>query len=149
MAPMLFTDAILNNRPIKVFNNGDMSRDFTYVEDIVDGLRKIIDNPSSQSSSWDALEPLPNISSAPYRIYNIGNNKPVKLMDFIESLEHHLGRKAEKEMLPMQPGDVESTFADVSDLINDFNYEPSTDLDNGIKVFVDWYKSFYKKEKSQ
>ena len=149
MAPMLFTDAILNNRPIKVFNNGNMSRDFTYVEDIVDGLVKIISNPASSSNNWDSLSPLPNISSAPYKIYNIGNNKPIKLMDFIESLENHLGIKAKKEMLPMQPGDVESTFADVTELINDFDYKPSTDLDTGIEKFVAWYKSFYIKEGSK
>ncbi|MBA3026799.1 MAG: NAD-dependent epimerase [Sulfurimonas sp.] len=149
MAPMLFTDAILNNRPIKVFNNGNMSRDFTYIEDIVDGLIKIIDNPSSASNNWNASTPLPNISSAPYRIYNIGNNKPIKLMDFIESLEDNLHINAKKEMLPMQPGDVESTFADVSDLIKDFNYKPSTNLDTGIKAFVDWYKKFYAKEGSK
>lgn len=143
MAPMLFSDAILNNRPIKVFNNGDMSRDFTYVEDIVDGLVKIIDNPSSPSKSWNGQMPLPNISSAPYKIYNIGNNKSVKLLQFIESLEKHLGKKAQKEMLPMQAGDVESTFADVSDLIKDFDYKPATNLDEGIKKFVEWYKSFY------
>lgn len=143
MAPMLFTDAILNNRPIKVFNEGKMSRDFTYVEDIVDGLIKIIDNPTTPDSSWDPEHPLPNISSAPYKIYNIGNNKPVKLMEFIETLESELGIEAQKEMLPMQAGDVVSTFADVSDLIEKFDYKPSTELAEGIKAFVAWYKEFY------
>ncbi|WP_324171155.1 NAD-dependent epimerase [Sulfurimonas sp.] len=144
MAPMLFTDAILNNRPIKVFNNGNMSRDFTYVGDIVNGLVKIIDNPASSSNSWDANNPSPDISSANYKLYNIGNNKPIKLLDFIKTIEKHLKKEADKEMLPMQDGDVESTFADVDDLILDLNYQPSVNLDEGIEAFVKWYKEFYK-----
>ncbi|MFT7003542.1 MAG: UDP-glucuronate 4-epimerase [Sulfurimonas sp.] len=143
MAPMLFTDAILNDRPIKVFNSGNMDRDFTYVGDIVNGLVKIIDNPSSPSNNWDANKPHPDISSASYKIYNIGNNKPVKLLDFIKTIEKHLGKEAIKEMLPMQDGDVESTFADVSNLISDLNYKPSVNLEEGIKDFVKWYKVFY------
>ncbi len=146
MAPMLFSEAILNNRPIKVFNNGNMSRDFTYVEDIVDGLVKILDNPATVDINWDPTLPKPNISSAPYRIYNIGNNKPIKLMDFIKSIEKNLGIEAKKDMLPMQAGDVESTFADVTDLIDNFDYKPSTSLDDGIKEFIIWYKAFYKQD---
>lgn len=144
MAPMLFTDAILNNRAIKVFNHGDMSRDFTYVEDIVDGLVKIIDNPAQADPNWNAQDQKPNASTASYRIYNIGNNNHVKLLDFIETIEEKLGKKAKKEMLPMQDGDVQSTYADVSDLIHDFDYKPTTKLSDGIEQFVSWYTDFYK-----
>ena len=144
MAPMLFTDAILNNREIKVFNHGKMSRDFTYVGDIVNGLIKIIDNPASKNINWDAKNPKPDSSSAPYHIYNIGNNAPVSLMDFIGSIENALGTEAKKDFQPMQAGDVVSTFADVSELIKQFDYKPDTNLDDGIKKFVQWYKEFYK-----
>lgn len=144
MAPMLFTDAILNNRAIKVFNHGNMSRDFTYVDDIVNGLMNIIDKPAQKDVKWDAANPLPNSSSAPYRIYNIGNNKPVKLMDFIQSIEKALGKEAKKDFQPIQAGDVESTYADVSTLMRDFDYKPNTSLENGVQKFVDWYGEFYK-----
>ena len=143
MAPMLFADAILNDREIKVFNHGNMSRDFTYVADIVDGIIKVIDNPAKSSSFFDAKNLNPDISSAPYRIYNIGNNSPVQLLDFIETLEKAIGIEAKKNFLPMQAGDVVSTYADVSDLIEDFDYKPDTKLDDGIKEFVKWYKDFY------
>lgn len=146
MAPMLFADAILNDRAIKVFNNGNMSRDFTYVTDIVDGIIKVIDNPAKATESFDAENPNPSISSAPYRIYNIGNNAPVSLMEFIETLEKSIGIEAKKNFLPMQDGDVVSTYADTSDLINDFNYKPDTKLSSGIEQFVIWYKKFYKEE---
>ena len=146
MAPMLFADAILNDREIKVFNHGNMSRDFTYIDDIVDGIIKVIDNPAQSSNSFDAQNPNPDISSAPYRIYNIGNNSPVQLLDFIETLEKAIGIEAKKNFLPMQAGDVVSTYADVSDLIEDFDYKPNTKLDDGIKEFVKWYKEFYKIE---
>ena len=142
MAPMLFTDAILNDRAIKVFNHGKMSRDFTYVDDIVDGLIKVIDNPAKANPNWDAKNPTPDSSSAPYKIYNIGNNAPVALMEFVETIENALGKVAEKEMLPMQDGDVVSTYADTSDLMNDFDYRPDTKLDDGIKAFVTWYREF-------
>jgi len=125
MAPMLFADAILNNRPIKVFNHGKMSRDFTYVDDIVDGIIKVIDKPSE------------------YKVYNIGNNAPVNLMDFIETLENTIGKKAKKNFMEMQPGDVESTYADVSGLIEDFGYKPDTRLTDGISAFIAWYRGFY------
>ena len=144
MAPMLFADAILNDRAIKVFNHGNMSRDFTYVDDIVDGIIKVIDNPAKSSNSFDAENPNPDRSSAPYRIYNIGNNAPVQLLDFIETLEKSIGIDAKKNFLPMQDGDVVSTYADTSDLIKDFGYKPDTKLADGIEQFVKWYREFYK-----
>jgi len=143
MAPMLFTDAILHDRPIKVFNYGKMSRDFTYIDDITDGVIKVIDNPAKRNPNWDPQNPSPESSSAPYKIYNIGNNQPVSLMEFIETIEEKLGKKAQKEMLPIQPGDVESTYADVSDLIHDMQYKPDTSLDVGIEKFVKWYREYY------
>lgn len=128
MAPMLFANAILNDKEIKVFNHGDMSRDFTYIDDIVDGIIKVIDNPPKDSL---------------YKIYNIGNNSPVQLLDFIKTLENSIGMEAKKNFLPMQDGDVVSTYADVDDLIKDFDYKPDTKLKDGIDEFVKWYKSFY------
>jgi UDP-glucuronate 4-epimerase len=144
MAPMLFADAILNDRAIKVFNHGNMSRDFTYVDDIVSGIIKVIDNPSKANDKFDANNPNPSISSAPYKIYNIGNNAPVSLMDFIKTLETKIGIEAKKNFLPIQDGDVVSTYADTSGLINDFGYKPDTKLANGIGEFVKWYREFYK-----
>lgn len=143
MAPMLFSDAILNNRAIKVFNNGEMSRDFTYIDDIVDGVIKVIDNPAQADEKWDAKDPEISSSSAPYKIYNIGNNAPLPLMTFIETLENALGKTAEKIFLPMQDGDVVSTYADVSGLIEEFAYKPDTKLADGINEFVKWYREFY------
>ncbi len=143
MAPMLFTDAILNDRPIKVFNNGKMSRDFTYIDDIVDGIIKVIDNPAQANKEWNAKDPEISSSSAPYRLYNIGNNAPLPLMTFIETIENALGKKAEKNFMPMQDGDVVSTYADVSGLINEFDYKPDTKLADGIGEFIKWYKKFY------
>ncbi len=143
MAPMLFTDAILNDRAIKVFNFGKMSRDFTYIGDIVEGLVKVIDNPASKNETWNSEDPEIASSSAPYRIYNIGNNAPVSLMKFIETIENALGKQAEKNMLPIQAGDVESTFADTSELMKDFNYKPDTSLDVGVAAFTKWYRKFY------
>lgn len=133
MAPMLFTDAILKDRPINVFNNGNMSRDFTYIDDIVDGIIKVIDNPTTLST--------------PYKIYNIGNNEPIQLMEFIDTLEIAIGKDSVKNFMPMQDGDVVSTYADVSDLIKEFNYKPNTKLSIGISEFVEWYLNFYKEEK--
>lgn len=147
MAPMLFADAILNDRAIKVFNHGNMSRDFTYVDDIVDGIIKVIDNPAKSSQNFNPENPNPDISSAPYRIYNIGNNAPVQLLDFIETLESSIGIEAKKNFLPMQAGDVVSTYADTKDLIKNFNYKPETRLADGIAEFVEWYKKFYQKGK--
>ena len=143
MAPILFTDAILNNRPIKVFNHGNMSRDFTYIDDIVDGIIKVLDNPAKSDKNWNSENPTPSSSSAPYRIYNIGNNAPVNLMEFITEIETSLGQVAEKNFMEMQAGDVESTYADTSGLMNDFNYSPSTSLDEGVANFVKWYREFY------
>ena len=144
MAPMLFTDAILNDRAIKVFNHGKMSRDFTYIDDIVDGIIKVIDKPATPSDSFDASSPNPALSSAPYRIYNIGNNAPVSLMGFIETIECALGKEAEKNFMEMQAGDVESTYADTSALMKDFDYNPYTSLEEGVGAFVSWYKDFYR-----
>jgi len=143
MAPMLFADAILNDRAIKVFNHGNMSRDFTYVGDIVDGIIKVIDNPSKANENFDTQTPNPSISSAPYRIYNIGNNAPVSLLDFIKTIETSIGTEAKKNFMDMQDGDVVSTYADTNDLIKDFDYKPDTDLSEGIGEFIKWYKSFY------
>lgn len=145
MAPMLFADAISNDRPIKVFNHGDMSRDFTYIDDIVNGIIKVIDNPAQPAKNFDALNPNPSISSAPYKIYNIGNNAPVKLMDFISILEKEIGKTATKNYMGMQDGDVQSTYADTEDLRNDFAYHPHTELKDGIHEFIKWYKEFYSK----
>lgn len=147
MAPMLFADAILNDRAIKVFNHGNMSRDFTYVDDIVDGVIKVVDNPANSSQEFNPENPNPSISTAPYRIYNIGNNAPVQLLDFIETLEIKIGIKAKKDFMDMQDGDVVSTYADTNDLIKDFNYKPDTKLADGIEQFVVWYKDFYFKGK--
>lgn len=143
MAIYLFTKAIFDGKPIKVFNQGNMMRDFTYVDDIVSGIVRVLDQPASGNQSWDADRPDPSTSPAPYRIYNIGNNDPVKLMDFIEAIENAAGRKAEKEFLPIQPGDVTKTFADVKDLELDFAYRPKTDIQTGVNQFVDWYKHYY------
>ncbi len=144
MAPMLFTDAILNDRPIKVFNYGKMSRDFTYVDDIVEGVIKVIDNPAHADPEWDPKAPTPESSSAAYRIYNIGNSTPVALMEFIENIETALGKVAEKQMLPMQDGDVVSTFADTTPLKERLGYTPHTQLPEGVSEFVKWYRAFYK-----
>jgi UDP-glucuronate 4-epimerase len=143
MAPMLFSDAIVNKRAIEVFNEGNMSRDFTYIDDITEGMLKVIDNPAQASPLFGQNTPNPSLSSAPYKIYNIGNNAPVSLMAFIETLETALNRRAEKKMLPMQDGDVVSTYADTSELISDFNYTPGTDLSVGIAQFAAWYTRFY------
>ena len=143
MAPMLFADAILNGNPIKVFNYGNMSRDFTYIDDIVEGIVKVIESPAKNSELFDRMNPDPSISIAPYKIYNIGNGKPIKLMDFIEILEKEIGRTAIKNYMNMQDGDVESTFADTNHLIDSFGYSPKTKLKDGIHEFIKWYIDFY------
>jgi UDP-glucuronate 4-epimerase len=143
MALFLFTKAILENRPIDVFNNGKMERDFTYIDDIVEGVCRVIDRIPEGSSAWNGDAPDPATSYCPYRVYNIGNNNKEKLLRYIEVLEDCLGRKAEKNFLPMQPGDVPATFADVDDLVKDFDYKPDTTLEYGIGKFVDWYKNYY------
>jgi len=144
MALFLFTKAILENRPIDVFNYGEMQRDFTYVDDIVEGIIRVNDNPPKENPDWDPNSDDASVSSAPYKIYNIGNNNPVKLMDFITAIENKLGIIAEKNMLPIQAGDVPSTYADVSDLIRDLDYKPETTIQEGIDKFVDWYREFFK-----
>jgi UDP-glucuronate 4-epimerase len=143
MALFKFTKAILEGRPIQVFNNANMVRDFTYIDDIVEGVVRVIDRPAQPDPSWNASAPDPARSSAPYRIYNIGNNKPVQLMRYIEVLEKCLGKKAQLEMLPMQPGDVPATMADVSELESVVGYRPSTPVEVGVPRFVEWYKSYY------
>jgi UDP-glucuronate 4-epimerase len=144
MALSLFTKAILEDKPVQVFNNGLMERDFTYVDDIVEGIFRVVNHPATSNPAWSGLVPDPSTSKAPYRIYNIGNNAPVKLMDFVDTIEKRLGKKAHKQLMPMQPGDVAKTFADVSDLIEDLGYKPATPLATGISNFVEWYLDYYK-----
>ena len=144
MALFLFTEAILKGEPIKVFNNGDMVRDFTYVADIVEGITRVINHPAEANPNWDPKHPDPATSTGPFKIYNIGNNNPVKLLDFVHAIEDQLGKTAEKIMMPLQPGDVPATYADVDDLVNDLGYQPSTKVQTGIKNFIDWYKEYYK-----
>jgi len=143
MALFLFTKAILNDEPIQVFNHGRMIRDFTYVGDIVEGISRVLDSPAKPNPEWDAKNPDPATSASPYRIYNIGNNKPISLMSYIEALENVLGRKAMKNNLPMQDGDVLSTCADVSKLEKDFGYRPTTSIEEGVGNFVEWYREYY------
>ena len=144
MAPMLFADAVLNGRAIKVFNNGNMQRDFTYVKDIVNGVIAVVDKPAAPNLEWNGDKPDSSSSYAPYRIYNIGNSKPVKLMDFISALENSLGITANKDFMEMQPGDVVATWADVENLKEDVGYSPSTLVDEGVNEFILWYKEYYK-----
>jgi len=144
MALFLFTSAIMENRPIDVYNQGKMKRDFTYIDDIVEGIIRVVEKIPEPDTAWNSDNPDPATSYAPYRIYNIGNNSPVELMTFIEVLEDCLGKKAEKNLLPMQPGDVHETCADVDDLIN-IGFKPSTPIEKGIKRFVEWYLDYYAK----
>jgi UDP-glucuronate 4-epimerase len=139
MAPFLFTKAIIEGKPISVFNFGDMRRDFTYVDDVVEGVVRVCASPAKPNDDWDPLHPDPGTSRAPYRVYNIGNHQPVELLDFIAAIEEAIGRKAIKELKPLQPGDVLETFADVDDLRRDFGFAPSTPLREGIAKFVAWY----------
>lgn len=143
MALFLFTKAILEGRPIDVFNHGKMQRDFTYVDDIVEGVIRVNDNVASPNPEWSSDVPDPGTSAAPYRIYNIGNNNPVQLMDMIGALEDCLGQKAEKNMMPMQPGDVPATYADVEALVKDVGFQPATSIQDGIAQFVKWYRAYY------
>jgi UDP-glucuronate 4-epimerase len=140
MAYMLFADAIEAGRPIKVFNEGQMSRDFTFISDIVEACVRVLDHIPEGNPDWNPMDPDPASSKAPWRIYNIGNNSPVRLMDFIEILEEALGKQALKDFMPMQPGDVAATWADVSDLMKVIDYQPGVDLRTGIQAFVEWYK---------
>ena len=143
MALFLFTRAMLAGESIDVFNYGKMGRDFTYIDDITAAMRKIIERPPQPDPAWDARSPDPSASFAPYRVYNIGNNKPVRLLDFIAAIEECLGIEAKKNFLPMQPGDVKETCADIEDLARDFGFRPGTPLRDGIARFVEWYKSYY------
>lgn len=144
MANYLFTEAIVNKKPIKVFNFGKMYRDFTYIDDIIDGVEKVINTPSESNPDWNSFNPMPNSSKSPFKIYNIGNSNPVKLLDFIVEIENKLGIKAKKEMMEIQPGDVEKTFADIKSLTKDFGYTPNTSIEYGIGKFVDWYIQYNK-----
>jgi len=143
MAMFLFTKAILAGKPIDVFNYGKMRRDFTYVDDIVEGVMRTLDNTATPNPDWDGAQPDPGTSSAPSRLYNIGNNNPVELMDLISTLEKALGRTAEKNLLPIQPGDVPATYADVDDLMRDVGFKPATPIAEGVQRFVEWYRNYY------
>jgi len=143
MALFLFTDAILHGRPIKVFNHGKMKRDFTYIDDIIEGVVRITDRIPEPNPDWSSETPDPGSSPAPYRLYNIGNNNSVPLMEFIETIETALGKTAEKELLPMQLGDIAASFADVDDLSRDVGFKPATLIKDGIKKFIDWYRDYY------
>ena len=144
MALFLFTKAALEGKSIDVFNHGKMLRDFTYIDDIVEGVTRIIDNPAQPNLDWSGKQPDPSTSSAPYKIYNIGNNDPVKLMDFITAIENALGKKIQKNMMPLQAGDVPATYANVDDLVQNLDYQPSTPVQKGIDNFVSWYRAFFK-----
>lgn len=143
MALFLFAKAILAEKPIDVFNYGDMKRDFTYIDDIIEGICRVIPKIPEPNPSWTGNAPNPANSSAPYKLYNIGNNNPVELMRVIEILEECLGKKATRNMLPIQPGDVPATYADVDDLAEDVGFKPDTPIEEGIKRFVEWYKGYY------
>ena len=144
MALFKFTKAILEEKPIDVFNHGKHTRDFTYIDDIVEGVIKTLDNPSKNNDNWNSNQPDPATSKAPWRIYNIGNNDPIHLMDYIDVLEKTLGKKAKINYLPLQPGDVKDTYSNTDNLNEQFNYKPSTSVIDGISNFVKWYKDYYK-----
>jgi UDP-glucuronate 4-epimerase len=143
MALFLFTKAIFENRPIKVFNHGRMQRDFTYIDDIVEGVVRIMGQTPDPNPAWSGMAPDPGTSYAPFKIYNIGNNNPVELIDFIHVIEKSLGKNAEKEFLDMQPGDVPATYADIDDLMQAVGFQPKTPVEEGIARFVEWYRSYY------
>ena len=146
MAYYSFTRDIIEGNPIKVFNHGDMSRDFTYIDDIVEGIVKLLHQPPKQQDGWNREKPDPSSSYAPFKIYYIGNNNPVKLLDFIQILEEKIGKKAKMVFLPMQPGDVKTTYADITDLQKDAGFSPSTALEKGLESFVNWYKEYHHKK---
>ena len=142
MALFKFTKAILAGEKIQVFNYGKHRRDFTYIDDIVEGVIRVLDQPAKPNPNWHGLDPDPGSSNGPWRVYNIGNSNPVELLDYIGALEKSLGKKAVMELLPMQSGDVPDTYADVMNLVEEFHYKPSTPLDLGVKRFVDWYQAY-------
>ncbi len=144
MALFMFAKNIIEGKQIDVFNHGNMIRDFTYIDDIVEGIYRVIQNPPKGNAEWNGKNPDPGSSKAPYKIYNIGNNDPVRLLDFIEAIERKLDKKSKKNMLPLQVGDVPASNADVTDLINDLEYKPETSIQDGIDRFIDWYLEFYK-----
>jgi UDP-glucuronate 4-epimerase len=143
MALFIFTKAILEGKPIDVYNYGRMQRDFTYIDDIAEGVVRVLDKPASSNADWSGATPDPGTSSAPYRIYNIGSHRPVELSYVIELLEQALGKTARKHLRPMQPGDVPATYADVDDLIHDMDFKPDTPIEMGIQRFVDWYRDYH------
>ncbi|NVK49965.1 MAG: NAD-dependent epimerase [Cyclobacteriaceae bacterium] len=145
MALFLFTEAILEGKPIQVFNYGKMKRDFTYIDDIVEGVLKVADRPAKPNPDFDPQHPDPGSSRDPFKIYNIGNSSPVLLMDYIHAIEKGLGKEAKMDLLPLQPGDVPASHADVEDLIRDTGYKPNTSIEEGVKAFTDWYLDYYKK----
>ena len=149
MAMFLFTKAIIEGQPIQVFNNGEMERDFTYVDDIVNGVIAVLKSPASGNNQWSGLEPDPSSSKAPYQLYNIGNSAPVKLTAFIKAIENKLEMKAKKILMPMQPGDVLKTYADVSAMKLNFGYNPSTSIQEGVNNFIDWYIEYFKGDKDR
>lgn len=144
MALFLFTKAILENKPIKVFNNGEMKRDFTYIDDIVEGVSRVMEKIPKPDPDWSPKNPDPSCGKVPYKIYNIGNNNTVGLMEFIEAIEDELKIKAKKDFLPLQPGDVPATWADVDDLIRDTGFKPNTNVKDGVRNFINWYRDYYK-----
>jgi UDP-glucuronate 4-epimerase len=143
MALFLFTKNILKNKPIKIFNNGDHLRDFTYIDDIVDGIHRVIFNFNYENKTWDQEKPDPSLSYAPFRIFNIGASDPIKLMDYIKEIENNLGIKAIKEFYPLQPGDAKATIADITNIQDKLGYAPSTNIKTGVKNFVNWYREYY------
>ena len=143
MALQTFARAITNGETIKVFNHGAHRRDFTYIDDIVEGVIRILDSPALPNPFWSGEDPDPGSSKAPWRLYNIGNNRPTNLMSYIGALENALGKKANKEFLPLQPGDVPDTWADVQDLVQQFNYKPETSIEDGIANFAAWFQAYY------
>jgi UDP-glucuronate 4-epimerase len=144
MALFKFTKAIIAGEPIQVFNYGKHRRDFTYIDDIVEGVIRVLDQPAAANPAWQGIAPDPGTSSSPWRVYNIGNNQPVELLDYIAALEKALGKKAEKQLLSLQAGDVPDTYADVADLVEQFHYKPSTTVEDGINRFVAWYRDYFK-----
>lgn len=144
MAMWIFTKSIISGEPIKLFNNGEMSRDFTYIDDVVEPIVRLIDRPAVANSKFSTAAPDPSSSSAPWRVYNIGNNKPVGLLEVVRLLEEAIGKKAKRELLPMQPGDVPATYADIDDLTRDVDFRPATPIADGISQFIDWYRSYHR-----
>jgi len=144
MALFKFTKAIIKGQPIDVYNNGDMERDFTYIDDIVNGIEKVTMSAPEPNENWSGKNPDPSSSRAPYKVYNIGNSSPVNLMEFIRAIEDTIGEKATKNFMPLQPGDVPRTWADVSNLENDLGYQPSTPVKEGVANFVKWYRDYYR-----